>query len=263
MVRPINRGQEVAPEGQGRGLRPGSCDMDNPGGQLKDPVPALVRPRVMLWADVRLYRDGLVRALADFPDVEVVGSAPVIESSLALLTQSQADIVLLESAAANRAEIVQSILAASPQARVVAFAIADEEQEAIYCAEAGAAGYVSREASIEELVATIVRVAKGEFPCSARVAALLARRISTLATQRAPNAVASALTRRERQILRLIDEGLSNKEIAQRLGIEVSTVKNHVHHILDKTRASRRSQAAARLRTPWHRRSEPAGAGAE
>jgi DNA-binding NarL/FixJ family response regulator len=58
------------------------------------------------------------------------------------------------------------------------------------------------------------------------------------------------LTAREREILRLIDQGLSNKEIARRLDIGVSTVKNHVHNILDKTSASRRSQAAARLRTP-------------
>jgi two-component system nitrate/nitrite response regulator NarL len=217
----------------------------------------------MLWADVRLYRDGLVRALAGSADVEVVGAAPISEASLPLLVDTSPDIVLLEAAAASRPEVVQSILEVAPQAKVVAFAIADEEQDAIHCAEAGAAGYVSREASIEDLVATIVRVAHGEFPCSARVAALLAHRISFLAAERAPNATASALTRRERQILRLIDDGLSNKEIAQRLTIEVSTVKNHVHHILDKTQASRRSQAAARFRTPWQRRSEPTGARAE
>jgi DNA-binding NarL/FixJ family response regulator len=66
------------------------------------------------------------------------------------------------------------------------------------------------------------------------------------------------LTVREREVLRLIDAGLSNKEIAQRLRIGVSTVKNHVHSILDKTRASRRAQAAARVRAPaWISRSMP------
>jgi DNA-binding NarL/FixJ family response regulator len=205
-----------------------------------------------------LYRDGLVRALAGLPEVDVVGSAPICEASLALLPAMRPDIVLLEANAASRPEVVQSILEAVPETKVVAFAVADEEHDAVQCAEAGASGYVSRDATIEELVATIIRVARGEFPCSPRVAALLAHRISALATHGTPKTGDRGLTGRERQILRLIDEGLSNKEIAQRLGIEVSTVKNHVHHILDKTRAVRRTQAAARFRTPWQQLRESA-----
>jgi DNA-binding NarL/FixJ family response regulator len=141
---------------------------------------------------------------------------------------------------------------------VIAFAIGDEEQDAILCAEAGAAGYVSREASVEDLVSTIVRVAEGEFPCTPRIAALLAQRVSSLAASRDENALATSLTAREREVLRLVDEGLSNKEIARQLGIGVSTVKNHVHNILDKTQASGRGQAAARVRAPsWTFRSTP------
>jgi len=209
------------------------------------------RLRVVLLADVRLYREGLVHALAGLPELEVVGAAPVNEASLALLEATRPAIVLLEAAAARVPTVVHSLLAVVPEAKVVAFAIADEESEALLCAEAGAAGYVAREASIDDLVSTIVRVAQGEFPCSPRVAALFARRISSLSAQREPAEAASGLTAREREILRLIDDGLSNKEIAQRLGIGVSTVKNHVHHILDKTRASGRAQAAARLRARW------------
>jgi DNA-binding NarL/FixJ family response regulator len=83
-----------------------------------------------------------------------------------------------------------------------------------------------------------------------------------LAKERAPAAEESRLTQRERGILTLIDEGLSNKEIAARLGIEVCTVKNHVHHILEKLHATRRSQAAARARTSrLHRRIADPAAG--
>jgi two-component system, NarL family, nitrate/nitrite response regulator NarL len=216
------------------------------------------RYRVVLLSDVRLYREGLVHALASTSQLEVVGAAPVDDGSLTLLEAARPDIVLLEAIAARSPAIVQAILAVAPKGKVIAFAVGDEEQDAILCAEAGAAGYVSREASIDDLVSTIVRVAQGEFPCSPRVAALLARRISLLAAHRDPDNIMAALTSREREILRLIDDGLSNKEIAQRLGIGVSTVKNHVHNILDKTSASRRAQAAARVRTPaWILRSIP------
>jgi two-component system, NarL family, nitrate/nitrite response regulator NarL len=210
-------------------------------------------PRVILLADVRLYREGLVRALEDSPHLRIVGAAPVGISSLEVLAQARPDIVLLEAQSARVAAVVQAILAAAPGAKVIAFAVTDEEDDAVRCAEAGASGYVSREATLEELAGTVQRVALGEFPCSPRVAALLARRISSLAAERAPAGLASGLTKRQREIVRLIDDGLSNKEIARRLGIEVCTVKNHVHQILDRTSSSRRAQAAARTRTPWPR----------
>lgn len=212
---------------------------------------SVVRHRVALLVNVRLYREGLARALDGLPELQVVGSAPVTEASLGVLTAAGPDIVLLEANAARVPAVVQSILAAVPHTKVVAFAIAEEEHEVVRCAEAGIAGYVSCEASIEDLATTIVRVARGEFPCSPRIAALLASRISSLAARHAPRELALTLTAREREILRLIDEGLSNKEIALRLRIGLSTVKNHVHHILEKTSASRRAQAAARFRRPW------------
>ena len=211
------------------------------------------RPRLVLLADVRLYREGLVRALEATTQVDVLGAATVTEASLDFLVRTRPDIVLLESAAQRMPAVVSAIPTLVPEAKIVAFAIVDEEHDAIRCAEAGVSGYVTREASIDELVMTIVRVAHGEFPCSPRVAALLARRVSSLSAQREPATVASSLTTREREIIHLVDDGLSNKEIASRLGIGLSTVKNHVHHILHKTRASRRSQAAARLRGPWTR----------
>jgi len=213
-------------------------------------IPASKRYRVALLADVRFYREGLARALQAFTEIEVVGSAPAGADSLAALRTANPEIVLLDVAAARVPPVVQSILATLPNAKVVALAITDEELDAVACAEAGAAGYVSSEASIEDLTTTIARVACGEFPCSSRVASLLARRVSSLGAQHAPSDVRSELTAREREILRLIDGGLSNKEIAHQLGIVVSTVKNHVHHILHKSHVSRRGQAAARLR-PW------------
>ena len=210
-----------------------------------------VRHRVVVLADVRLYREGLVAALAGHTELSVVGAESIGLTGLDLVATALPDIVLLEAAAACVPGVVRSILGRASAAKVIAYAIADEGNDAIRCIEAGAAGFVSREANVEELVTTILRVVQGEFPCSPRVAALLAARISDLAGERGANERAATLTVRERRIVQLIDEGLSNKEIARELGIEVSTVKNHVHHILEKTRAARRAQAAARVRSPW------------
>ncbi|HKP15529.1 MAG TPA: response regulator transcription factor [Gemmatimonadaceae bacterium] len=220
--------------------------------------PTTGRPRVALLADVRLYREGLVRELASSTAIEILGGAAITEAGLAFVRTSNPDVVLLEATSARTPAVVRAILSVAPEARVIAFAVGDEERDAILCAEAGVSGYVSQEASIDDVVDTIMRVAHGEFPCSPRVVALLARRVSALAAQREPDAVTAALTSREREILRLIDGGLSNKEIAQRLGIGLSTVKNHVHSILRKTRAPRRGQAAARARGPaWIKESMP------
>jgi DNA-binding NarL/FixJ family response regulator len=84
--------------------------------------------------------------------------------------------------------------------------------------------------------------------CSPWMAATLLRRVATLAVDRAPSPPEATLTRRELEIVALIDEGLSKKQIAWQLSIEIATVKNHVHNILEKLHVERRTEAAARVR---------------
>ncbi len=203
--------------------------------------------RVMVLSDVRLYCEGLTRLLAGAEAIDVVGSGPVNEDSLCDVGVERPDVVLLEAAAACDANIVRSIRNQAPDAHVVAYGIVDEDTEALRCAEAGATAFVSGEATADQLVTTILGVKRGEFRCSPRVGALLVRRVQTL-SQEVPPVRPARLTPREHGVLGLIAEGLSNKEIAARLGIRLCTVKNHVHHILEKMQASRRSQAVARYR---------------
>jgi two-component system nitrate/nitrite response regulator NarL len=122
------------------------------------------------------------------------------------------------------------------------------EQEILECAEAGVAGYVTRNGSLADLIATIESVGRDEIIVSPRVAAALVRRLALLAAERRGPSARRALTSRERDVVMLLEGGLSNKEIAERLCIEVTTVKHHVHNILKKLRVSRRGEAAAKLR---------------
>jgi DNA-binding NarL/FixJ family response regulator len=202
----------------------------------------------MVLADVRLYREGLAHLLADHPRLTVVAAVPVNEDSLLRVREEHIDVILLEAATACETHVIQDLARLAPEAKVVAYGITDEERQALRCAEAGAAAFVPGEATGEQLVSAILGVGRGEISCSPRVIALLVNRLQSLSHGLAPEAKHARLTPRERSIVTLIDEGLSNKEIATRLGIELCTVKNHVHNILEKLQVTRRSQAAARIR---------------
>jgi DNA-binding NarL/FixJ family response regulator len=141
---------------------------------------------------------------------------------------------------------VRALAEEAPGARVLALAVSESDEEVVACVEAGAAGCLTREASLEEAVSAVEGTARGEAPCSPRMTAAVFKRVQALSAGRLD--LEDQLTARERQIVALIDEGLSNKEIAQSLCIETCTVKNHVHSILEKLHVARRGEAAAAVR---------------
>jgi DNA-binding NarL/FixJ family response regulator len=110
---------------------------------------------------------------------------------------------------------------------------------------------VACDASSDELAAILCSAGPGELACSPRLAAILFRHVAALARDQG-SAQSRLLTPREREILELIDGGLMNKEIASALSIELTTVKNHVHHILEKLGVTRRAAAAAKVRKSGH-----------
>ena len=212
--------------------------------------------RIMVVAEIRLYRDGLVDILGRQPRFKVVGAAESGEAALAQVAELAPDVILVDQALPESAPTIRALLAILPSVKIMRLAVPESETEVIACAEAGISGYVRREASLEDLLAAVDSVVRGELLCSPRVAASLFRRLAwRVAPEPAEYRTEIRLTLREVEIGRLIDQGLSNKEIAVRLGIEVATVKNHVHNLLEKLRVHRRGEAAARLRNLGESRS--------
>ena len=204
--------------------------------------------RVFIVAGIRLFREGLAAALERDHGFTVAGTASTAQEAAAALHDGAADVVLLDTLTPDTASAIRQIRDADAGAKVVALGVPDEDERVIVWAEAGVASYLPREASLGELADALDSLARGEAVCSPRIAAELLRRVAALAAVRPTSDGAGALTAREREIVALIDEGLSNKEIARRLIIEVATVKNHVHNILEKLRVGTRGEAAAAVR---------------
>jgi DNA-binding NarL/FixJ family response regulator len=141
-------------------------------------------------------------------------------------------------------ELLSDLRDAAIGCKVLAFAVEENAADVIECAEAGAAGYVTADASIDDLIVAIERIARSEFVCSPHIVAQLFGRMSERGE--VTSVESKTLTARERQVLDCIRHGHSNKEIAQKLNIAEPTVKNHVHHLLEKLDVTTRAQAAAR-----------------
>jgi two-component system, NarL family, nitrate/nitrite response regulator NarL len=204
---------------------------------------------VLVLDDTRLSLELLVEALRRQPGDLAVTASKDIEAALGLLREHRFELVLLNMAMLDSVAICRHVVDVAPEARVVAFAVSGADEEAVACAEAGVAGYLLRDQSLAELMEVMTSVANGQAACPPPVAAALIRRVGQLAGERPAATEWDRLTPREDEILGLIERGMSNKEIARRLGIEVRTVKNHVHNLLEKLRVRRRGEAAAMLRT--------------
>jgi DNA-binding NarL/FixJ family response regulator len=205
--------------------------------------------RIVIAAEFAIYAEGLGLALAG-RDLDVAGTATDAVETMRLVREHEPDVLLLDPAMPAGLSLLRVIATDHPGVRVLALAVEETEDLVIACAEAGVAGYVPRDACVAEVVGIARAAARGEAACSPRIAARLLHRVAVLAAAHPeePAGAGDALTRREAQILGLIDDGLSNKQIARELCIEVATVKNHVHSILGKLQVSRRGEAAAVMR---------------
>ncbi|HYQ91730.1 MAG TPA: response regulator transcription factor, partial [Candidatus Competibacteraceae bacterium] len=190
---------------------------------------------ILIVSDICLYRAGLERALYEDKRLTVVGTAASSDEVISKVTALKPDIVLLDITMKDHCAIIRQLIAMAPDTRIVALTVPEDPTEMLACAEAGIAGYLTRGGSLEELVQSVAAAAAGELQCSPSVAGRLLQRLRALAAEHSETVPPPIIfTTRELRILELIEKGLPNKEIAQALNIEVGTVKNHVHHILQK-----------------------------
>jgi DNA-binding NarL/FixJ family response regulator len=203
--------------------------------------------RVMLVDDQRLIRAGLRMLCESAPDMEVVGEAENGQQAIRLAEQVAPDVVLMDL----RMPIVDGtvatarIRASRPAVRVVVLTTFDDDDHLFPALAAGACGFLVKDAAPDELLAAVRSAAAGETPYSP---AVLRRLVDQAVRARLGEATAAALpaslTARERDVLTLVGAGLSNREIADRLHLGVTTVKTHVTSLLAKTGTANRIRLA-------------------
>ncbi len=202
--------------------------------------------RVLIVDDCTLYREGLATHLA--ANGGAVRTAWDFQSLRDEIDERPPDLILLNIGTRDSAALLRVSVGVAG-ARVIAIGVSeDDESEIVSCAESGVAGYHLRSDSLDDLFVLIGRITNGESACSAHVGAILLRRLSEVASRQHTQPQDTVLTAREEEILRLLEAGMSNREIAELLCIAVHTVKNHVHSILSKLGVRSRAEAAARLR---------------
>lgn len=210
--------------------------------------------KVLLVIEVRLIANLFASVLEDEPGMEVAGFVSNAEDATEFLQRQQVDVALVNADLPDQQALkfTHTAIECSPSTKVVILGLAEEnQQDALRYIEAGACGYIVRDSSLKELIDVIRLAQKGEAQVSTRMAGAMMERLFRLARvfSAVENKIDSdvRLTSRELEVLQFISEGLTNQEIASRLVVEVGTVKNHVHRILEKLNVSSRQDAASYL----------------
>ena len=203
------------------------------------------RLRVLIDDDHPLFRRGLQMVLDGEPDIEVVGEAGDGHQALDRAQELMPDVVLMDVRMPRRSgiEATREIRDALPHVRIIMLTVSDEEADLYEAIKAGAAGYLLKEVSTDEVPEAIRSVVAGHSRISPSMASKLLNEFASWSRRTTPGVAVPTLTERELQVLRLVAQGMANKDIAKELFISENTVKNHVRNILDKLRLHSRMEA--------------------
>jgi DNA-binding NarL/FixJ family response regulator len=195
-----------------------------------------------------LYRESLTHCLVRAGRILSVLSAATLENAGEAILACRPELLLLQFGISRcyGGRTVADLRALVPELKIIVVGVPNTDEDILSCIEdEGAAGYLLTDASLDDLMNNVQAVMRGETLCSPRIASLAFSRVFKLVRQVNHNRPhnGTSLTRREAEIVNLIEKGLSNKEIALQLHIELSTVKNHVHNLLDKLQLHSRYSA--------------------
>jgi len=211
------------------------------------------RINLLLVNETRLMGNVIAAALEGEPDINIVGCVISMEDAMKIVRENEVDVALVSTRLPDLGalKLTNAITDLKPSTKVLALGLTEEKQHVLRYVEAGATGYVLKDDSLEDLIETIRAAQDGKVFVSPQIAAAIMERLSGLARifSDVENNITNTtdLTARELEVLKLISEGRTNQQIAEQLVIEIGTVKNHVHNILDKLNVSSRREAAAYL----------------
>ena len=209
--------------------------------------------KLLIVNEIRLMGNVIVAALEDEPDIEAVACVTTYDEAIQVIRDNEVDVALVSTRLPDHGglRLTNAINDLAPSTKVLALGLTEEKKRVLRYVEAGAAGYVLKDDSLEDLIEIVRATQEGRVFVSPEIAAAMMERLSSLAQMFAgvENNITdtTALTSREVEVLELISKGFTNYQIAHHLVIEVGTVKNHVHNILEKLNVSSRGEAAAYL----------------
>jgi len=217
--------------------------------------------RLLLIEDNRLLRDGIAAMLNEQPDIMAVAALGAGETVLQKIQDLKLNIVLLDLGlrSQNSLEVVISIKTKSREVRIIVMDLVPAQEDILDFVSAGVSGFILKDASISDFLKTIRSVASGDKILPVHLTGSLFSQIVEHAVNgRGTSKVIESvrMTKRERQVIELITDGLTNKEIAQSLHLSAYTVKSHVHNILEKLTMHTRVQIAGYAHTSKSRQDQ-------
>lgn len=203
------------------------------------------KAKILLVDDHPLLRSGVLQLIALEEDLEAVGEASSGEEAIALATELEPDLIILDlnMKGMSGIETLIALRAEQVTSRIVMFTVSDNQEDVVAALQAGADGYLLKDMEPDDLISKIRLAANGQLVLSETLTELLALAIQSK-NRKDSKADAKSMTKRERQILKLIASGMTNKHIARKLDITEGTVKVHIKHLFKKLNLKSRVEAA-------------------
>lgn len=199
---------------------------------------------IFIISDHHVFRETVAACLRQQNEIGLADYGADVDEALQKVASLQVDVVLINAGTGmqNAIKATWKIKQELPEIKIIILGLAQNEKAILDFIEAGANGYVLKDAPFSELLGVITAVNNEEMPCSPAVAASVFLRLNELSRENRRRQIPrqTKLTQREKEILRLVAADLGNKEIAQQLNLSLSTVKNHVHNILKKLQVHHR-----------------------